>query len=293
MLNVDDKNDFLAAALNYAQRGWPVFPLVPGQKPPLTSNGFKAATLDSTKITAWWKKYPQANIGVATGTVSGIVVVDVDDMNGFTALQKLLHPIVTSVSRTQSGGLHLFYRHPGVPVSNRVKFMPGIDLRGDGGYIVAPPSVVNGRRYEFISNHEIPPIPDKLMRVLSGLTSYSEAKDNHAPQLDDVVCHETDDLECIGDALMSAMKRQGAKKSCARAKPSQIISARKKAGLTQTQAAELVCTTCRVWQQWEAGDRRMHPGFWLLFQSQLQPRRNRAAMSSPCRRPSSARCRMS
>src|SRR2546425_645780 len=68
----------LAAALQYAQRGWAVFPLVAGTKQPLTTNGFKAATTDPGQVRLWWTEYPDANIGVATGKASGITVLDVD-----------------------------------------------------------------------------------------------------------------------------------------------------------------------------------------------------------------------
>src|SRR6516165_4849410 len=82
----------LDAALNYAKLGWKVFPLVPGQKRPLTMHGSKDATSNPDQIRAWWTQNPDANIGVATGSVSGIVVLDVDcknDKDGYASLRNL------------------------------------------------------------------------------------------------------------------------------------------------------------------------------------------------------------
>ena len=165
-MQLSSKPDLLAAAQGYASCGWAVFPLVPGQKRPLTDHGFKDATTDSAKISRWWKKYPDANIGVATGNISGLIVVDIDDPRSTAALRKLTGNTVTRTSQTQSGGWHLFFKHPGIELGNRTKFLPGIDLRGDGGYVVAPPSIINRRRYKFLGTDPIADLPAKLLAEL-------------------------------------------------------------------------------------------------------------------------------
>jgi hypothetical protein len=149
------RNSFLDAALAYAERGWYVHPLIPGTKIPATEHGFKDATTDPAVIREWWIDEPDANIGVSCGP-SALFVIDLDiksDLatgivkDGIGAWKTLAaeHGFASSVtltSFTPSGGRHLVYSMPtGEPLGNTVgKLAPGVDTRGDGGYIVAPPS---------------------------------------------------------------------------------------------------------------------------------------------------------
>lgn len=134
--------DFLRAALYYAQElGWAVFPLKPADKVPLTAHGLKDATTDPDRIAAWWAEHPRANVAIATGEPSGVVVVDIDGPLGERALTAfgILPP--TPVSLTGKGR-HLLFRRPPDGIRNSAgKLGPQLDIRGDGGYIVAPPSV--------------------------------------------------------------------------------------------------------------------------------------------------------
>jgi KaiC/GvpD/RAD55 family RecA-like ATPase len=130
------------AALEYAHRGWPVFP-VKG-KIPRTEHGFKDATTNEPQIREWWESWPACGVGIATGAVSGLVVLDVDPRNGgdvtLEGLEEKLGPIPRTVQALTGGdGLHFYFRHPGRAVSCG-SLGPGIDLKGDGGYVVAPPS---------------------------------------------------------------------------------------------------------------------------------------------------------
>lgn len=132
------------AALEYASSGIPVFPVVPRAKNPIPGNGFYAATTDEDQVGAWWISYPDANIGIPTGAKSGFWVLDVDGPAGVQSLSHLEKQYgklpATRVYRTGSGGYHYLWAHaPGV--RNGVKFVPGLDVRGEGGYIVAPPSI--------------------------------------------------------------------------------------------------------------------------------------------------------
>lgn len=140
-------NPFLDAAILYAEHGWAVLPLAPSEKTPLTSHGFKDATTDAAAIREWWAKWPGANVGIATGALSGLVVLDVDPRNnGDVSLLDLPHTIQ---GLTGGGGAHYLFAHPGgiVPCSTGV-LGPGLDIKADGGYVVAPPSVhPNGKAY--------------------------------------------------------------------------------------------------------------------------------------------------
>lgn len=151
-------NPNLAAALALAGAGLNVSPLTPNAKdPPLIHNWPNEATNDARQIEAWWREWPDANIGVCT---SGMLVVDVDPAKGgresFTALlaemDLLGEPLPSTwASRTRSGGAHLFFSLPrGVTVANSVEHIcKGVDIRGEGGYVVAPGSIVGDGCYEW------------------------------------------------------------------------------------------------------------------------------------------------
>lgn len=122
-------------------------------KHPWVTGGFKAATADPDLIRAWWTKWPNANVGIATGAVSGIAVLDIDPKRGGLDSLATLEEEVGSIARdaavhTGGDGLHFYFAHPGVRIQSRQNLLPGIDVRGDGGYVVAPPSVhESGQRY--------------------------------------------------------------------------------------------------------------------------------------------------
>lgn len=165
--------NMLEHAHQYASRGWAILPLYsidngqcacgnpdcssPG-KHPMTSNGCKGATTDITQITDWWSHNPNANIGIATGSASGLFVVDVDDGDGkigSESLQKLereFEPLPRDfVVHTGGGGLHIYLATPPSEIRNSAgKLAANIDVRGDGGYVVAPPSIhASGKRYSW------------------------------------------------------------------------------------------------------------------------------------------------
>jgi putative DNA primase/helicase len=144
------------AALKYAQAGFRVFPLQPRGKEPATPNGFKNATTDADQIREWWTWEPESNVGIATGKQPAgwyLTVVDLDP-DKMSAEAPDLPPTATVL--TGGGGKHLYYR-TATEVRNSVsQVAPGIDVRGEGGYVVAPPSIhASGARYVW----ESPPTP--------------------------------------------------------------------------------------------------------------------------------------
>lgn len=150
----------LEYAIEYINKGLAVFPLYPKDKRPMTERGCLDATLDPKQAEAWWTKEPRANIGIATGGKSGgLLVVDLDidedtGKNGYEELKKWQKENgsigdETWTSITGRGGYHLFYKSD-KEHRNRGGILEGIDIRGEGGYIVAPPSLhPNGKRYEW------------------------------------------------------------------------------------------------------------------------------------------------
>lgn len=128
-----------AAALIYAQWGFPVFPLKPNTKVPVTPHGFKDASLDPDRIRGWWTN-TNYNIGIATGHAFDVIDVDLPD--GPASWREMAAdpgaPDVHGIVSTASGGRHFLVTPKGI--GNKARIRPGIDVRGRGGYVVAPPS---------------------------------------------------------------------------------------------------------------------------------------------------------
>jgi hypothetical protein len=168
------------AALAYAARGWSVIPMQPHGKRPLVAwREFQHRMAGSDEIRHWFRRWPDANVGIVTGRISGIVVVDVDARHGgpdsVTEAETLHGPLPPTVeSASGGGGRHLYFAYPGRPVANRVAIRPGIDVRGDGGCVVAPPSVhPSGRRYAWGPGHgpdaiALAPVPIHFFGCVGG-----------------------------------------------------------------------------------------------------------------------------
>lgn len=176
-------------ALKYAARGRRVFPVhafrdgkctcgkecsSPAKHPFEGTSGLKEATTDPDRIRAWWKKHPFANVAIATGEASDLVVLDVDPAHGgedsIVALREDLGDLPkTFVVKTGGGGWHSYFRYPGEEVRNSAgRLGPGLDIRGDGGYVVAPPSNhASGGEYSWAeAAEEMAVFPEMLLQVL-------------------------------------------------------------------------------------------------------------------------------
>ena len=147
----------LAAALKYAEEGFPVCPFgAYGQKIPFTEHGIHDASTDPDQVREWWAKHPNARIALAPGPEAGFFVLDVDrpkkpgDADGVDTLRELEEKYgelpKTAWERTPSGGFHFFFKHVD-GLSNKSKFLPGLDIRTTGGAIIVSPSVSNLGKY--------------------------------------------------------------------------------------------------------------------------------------------------
>jgi hypothetical protein len=151
-MNGAQGGDVLAQVHLYASRGWPVFPCKPGRKEPDTPHGFKDATTDPARITAWWTAEPRRNVAIATGA-PGPDVLDVDvrpDGSGYPAYERLRRACllegITGLVTTPAGGFHAYFAGTGQR-SGRIPDCH-LDFKAAGGYVLAPPSVVSGKPYE-------------------------------------------------------------------------------------------------------------------------------------------------
>jgi hypothetical protein len=157
--------DLGSAAYEYACWDWPVFPLAHHGKAPAIpkrkgGKGFKDATTDAKRIEKWWGRHPDHNIGLATGHMFDVIDVDTKDSDGnptpqgINSLMKLLEdhkvPTCHGVAVTASGGMHLYVKPTGKRSYAGIR--PGIDYRGLGGYVVAPPSTLGraGREWTWL-----------------------------------------------------------------------------------------------------------------------------------------------
>jgi Bifunctional DNA primase/polymerase, N-terminal len=184
-----DVIDFAKEALGYVSIGWRVFPLGQGSKLPAIKggHGVKDASLSLDDIRAWGRLYPRANIGVACGSSSGIVVIDIDPRNGgYESLARLAAKGRVLPrgprARTGNGGAHHFFRFDPRIASSKDKLGAGIDVKSTGGYVVAAPSEIGpsksgpGGSYRWeLSPFEtpVPRLPIWMMAILAPLKPLS------------------------------------------------------------------------------------------------------------------------
>ncbi|WP_188126859.1 bifunctional DNA primase/polymerase [Actinoplanes lobatus] len=177
----------LPAALVLAAEGYPVFLLGrskrpvancavcpkaeidPGHDPEscghLTCHGFYAATRDPARIAAMHQRVPGGLLAIRTGRICDLCVIDIDPRNGGTIDRDLMPP--TRAVRTGSGGWHLYYRHPGGILTAKLRDHPGVDIKADGGYVVAPPSIhpATGQPYRRIGDRAVIEMPGALVEL--------------------------------------------------------------------------------------------------------------------------------
>lgn len=188
-LKTEDAPDMLAAALEWARKGYAVFPMhTPRESgcscqagPQCKSSGKHArvkewekfATTDASQITLWWRRWPDANIGIATGgPMSACVVLDIDPASGggagFAELIEQVELPETMTVETGGGGEHLFFAYEGEDVRNSAKKLgDGLDVRGHGGCVVAAPSLhASGRRYHVANAVRPAPLPPALRELM-------------------------------------------------------------------------------------------------------------------------------
>src|SRR5919112_304276 len=154
---------FLKTGLNFSQRDIPTFPLK--GKEPLTPHGFKDASTDPRRLHMWGNRFPGANICIPTGSISGIVVVDLDEET--PEAMEIWKSLPETVEAETGRGRHRYYSIPKPARVRSRKLAPGLDLKADGGYVVAPPSIhPSGARYRWIPGRsEMAPLPEDFIEA--------------------------------------------------------------------------------------------------------------------------------
>jgi len=165
----------LLVAHDYIQKGWSVFPLAPRQKIPACAGGFLASSLDVDVVDKLWANRIDCNIGIATGERSGLFVLDIDGPAGEESLKALQEKYgslpATRISYTGKGR-HILFQMPHTPIRNSAgKLGKGLDIRANGGYIVAPPSIhPNGSIYQWSGDDPVSDAPEWLIKLLTQQT---------------------------------------------------------------------------------------------------------------------------
>ena len=169
-----ETHNFFDVAMFYASQNIKVFPVKRQDKKPLCANGFKSATTDIEQLQEWNKKFPDCNIGIPTGHINGLLVVDVDGEQGFKSLAQLeqLHSKLIAPTVITGKGKHLYFKMPvNTDIKSSVsKIANHIDIRANGGYVVAPPSIhINGNQYiweNFTAHQDFPNAPQWLIDII-------------------------------------------------------------------------------------------------------------------------------
>lgn len=191
---------YLADALAYLARGWPVFPVCrpiregrcvqhgacpnAGKVPLVKWERYQTALPTVADVTGWWTRDRTANIGMATGALSGIVVLDCDSSEARQLAMEQGVPPTRAVWTGKPGGIHYHLAHPGFPVSNFARKRPGLDFRGDGGYVLLPPSHhARGADYRWVDSAEscIATAPDWLLDLIHAPTNGNVPSADHEP----------------------------------------------------------------------------------------------------------------
>lgn len=165
------------AALGYLLRGFSVIP-TEGKVPLIKWQKYTRERPTEKDIEEWWNLYPEANVGIVTGEISGIIVLDVDSIDGERFLKDKHIPETLKASTGK--GFHLYFKHPGFQVQNMVRKVPGVDIRGDGGFVVAPPSKhESGATYKWlVETDKIAEAPEWLIGLIERKPTVLPARPN-------------------------------------------------------------------------------------------------------------------
>lgn len=166
----------LETALKYLSDGFSVIPVRPDKKPFIKWEDYQKRKPTVDEIKEWWTRWPEANIAIVTGTISGVVVIDVDKPNeGMKAVSEYLQTSKVPTAMTPRGGYHLYFKAPEKPIPNNARLLSGCDFRGEGGYIIAPPSKNGtGKAYHWLpglslEEVEPSPLPDSYISFINSL----------------------------------------------------------------------------------------------------------------------------
>jgi len=200
-----ERPDCLVAALRYARRGWSVFPLN-GKHPFPGTHGFKDATTDPSIIRRWWKTWPDANVAISCSSLHGPIVVDCDGPNAIALVESLVFSD-TREATSRENRRHYYFDPPATDqrIARMIKVRPELDILGDGGYVIAPPSIhpETGKPYTWRNNRACVPFPRPFLKIIA-----SRQEKKNADPLPNVI--DEGQRDTLLTSLAGSMRRRGA-----------------------------------------------------------------------------------
>lgn len=182
---------FLQAATAYLEKyNFSVIPVGPDKKPLISWKDYQKRKPTRDELKEWAKKYPTANVGIITGTISDLAVVDIDEEQGYEEIAKYIpSEMLFPKAKTPSGGQHWYFRMPPKKIRLNARVIPGCDLRAEGGYVVAPPSVNEKGKYEWTSDAgikhiDLPILPESYVNHVMSTSVHTMSTNVHtSPQV--------------------------------------------------------------------------------------------------------------
>jgi len=181
------QSKILEATLKYADRGFSVIPIRSDKKPFTKWEQYQKRRSTAEEIRQWWDKWPSAMIGIVTGEVSEVLVIDCDNENAYRKFQELLPDSFITWIVKSPRGYHIYLLYPkGQPIGNATGIMEAVDVRGNGGYIIAPPSInAEGKSYSWLpglalGEVELGTVPDNINKLLYIYKGNAEARQQGA-----------------------------------------------------------------------------------------------------------------
>ena len=161
-------------ALAYRQAGYGIIPVGKEKKPIISWEKYQKEKASENQIRQWWDKWPDANIGIVTGVLSGLAIIDIDTEEGMEAIQEYVpDTLIMPTATTPGGGKHYYFSCTDETLRNNAGLIKGCDLRANGGYIIAPPSKGNnGKKYTWAKNldlsiTDLPLLPQKYLDFIN------------------------------------------------------------------------------------------------------------------------------
>jgi KaiC/GvpD/RAD55 family RecA-like ATPase len=168
---IDKSNGRVKVALDYLTRGWSVIPVGDDKKPLIAWKPYQERRATKEECFEWWTTWPGANIGLVTGKISGISVLDFDCQESIENFEERLpDSFLCPVARTPRGGRHYYFQYAS-DFKTCAGILPGVDIRNDGGYVVAAPSLVPTGAYEWICEGELLGMPENIRAELLAATA--------------------------------------------------------------------------------------------------------------------------
>jgi hypothetical protein len=269
-MKIGRNSELLSSALEYLDAGYSIIPVGQDKKPLIKWEEYQKRQATREEVKEWWTRHPGANIGMVTGNISGICAVDNDDPNSKHQLLKTIDEFAQPpVSMTPRGGNHMIFGMPDKDIRNTVNFLEKVDFRGEGGYIVVPPSMNgNGKGYTWkrsLLTTDIPTLPDSIIKLIQ--SNNGAAKFTGGPFTNTNINTNIKNITNIGDsndpikqdAISTSTVSLPPKKSCDKAVTSPVTSCDTNSdSVTSCDKIQAAVTSCDIFRHGQRDENLFH-----------------------------------